>query len=152
MIEYKKGDIFKERVDALINPVNCVGTMGKGLALEFKQRYPDNYNAYIAACRKDLMQVGNVFVYEVSRETRPHCIINFPTKAHWKEKSQLIYIKFGLNSLLHVIKQHNICSIAIPALGCGLGGLDWSEVKPVISEFMQEPKVKHVHTIVFEPG
>lgn len=142
MIHITKGNIFDADVEALVNPVNCVGVMGKGLALQFKKRYPDNFDCYKAACDIGDIKIGQML------STRPNkVIINFPTKIHWRDKSKLEYIERGLDGLLKLIDQCGIKSIAIPPLGCGLGGLKWSEVKPLIIEYM-EPSVE---TWIYEP-
>ena len=126
-VNIKKGNIFNSKAQALVNPVNCVGVMGAGLAKQFKERYPDNYLAYELACANKAVNTGRMFVFRP--EEGPKYIINFPTKRHWKSKSKIEYIDNGLYDLTRIIRSHNITSIAIPALGAGLGGLEWESVE-----------------------
>lgn len=151
-ISFKNGDLFKEPVDALVNTVNCVGVMGKGVAREFKIRWPENYTAYRTLCDTKALRPGIVFVYELqsllSSDT-PKYLVNFPTKDHWKAKSKIDYISRGLDALVEKICELDIRSIAMPPLGCGNGGLDWSEVKPLIVEKLE--KLGDVNVIVFNP-
>ena len=126
MIEYKVGDMFTEDVEALVNSVNCVGVMGRGIALQFKNLFPENFKAYAEACRREEVQPGQMFVYESGKMTNPRFIINFPTKRHWRGKSRMEDIESGLHALAREISERNIRSIALPPLGSGLGGLDWS--------------------------
>src|SRR3972149_3687562 len=130
MIEYKTGDILAEDAEALVNTVNCVGFMGRGVALRFKKAFPANFNAYEAACRRGEVEPGRMFVFETKQLTNPRYIINFPTKRHWRGKSRLVDIEAGLDGLVLEIKRLGIRSIAIPPLGSGLGGLDWAQVRP----------------------
>ena len=123
MIKLTTGNLLAENVDALVNTVNCVGAMGKGLALQFRKAFPDNYLAYAKECRQHKMQIGRMFVFENSKTINPQFIINFPTKRHWKTASRLEDIEKGLEDLIRIIKLNNIKSIAIPPLGTGLGGL-----------------------------
>ena len=130
MIEHKRGDMFTEDAEALVNSVNCVGIMGRGIALQFKKVFPENFKAYANACKRKEVQPGRMFVYETGRLTNPRYIINFPTKRHWRGKSRLEDIESGLEDLAHEIRERNIRSIAIPPLGSSLGGLAWAEVAP----------------------
>jgi O-acetyl-ADP-ribose deacetylase (regulator of RNase III) len=142
MMILTQGDLLKADVEALVNTVNCVGTMGRGLALQFRKAFPENYKAYEVACQAQLVQPGKMFVYQFAREANPRLIINFPTKRHWKEKSRIEDIQTGLIDLIDVVQQHQIRSIAIPPLGCGLGGLNWEDVKPlIIKSFESVPDV-----------
>ncbi|MBQ1047818.1 macro domain-containing protein [Micromonospora sp. C51] len=125
------GDLLAADVDALVNPVNGVGVMGKGLALQFKRRFPANYAAYRDACNRGEMQPGNVLTVLV-RQGRHRYVINFPTKRHWRDPSRMEDIEAGLEDLAKTIRALRIESIAVPALGCGLGGLDWNDVRPRI--------------------
>lgn len=129
--EIKHGDILATDTEALVNTVNCKGVMGRGLALQFKRRFPENFRAYRAECEAGRMEVGRVHVFETERIT-PRFIINFPTKNHWRSKSRITDIAEGLASLRDEARRIGIKSIAIPALGCDLGGLDWDEVRPLI--------------------
>jgi O-acetyl-ADP-ribose deacetylase (regulator of RNase III) len=149
MIEYRSGDIVKENTEALVNTVNCVGVMGRGIALQFKNAFPENFKAYAAACKKEEVQPGRMFVFETGRLTNPLYIINFPTKRHWRGKSRMEDIEAGLKGLVDTIHQYNIRSIAIPPLGSGLGGLDWPEVKARIEAALQQ--LSDVRIIIYEP-
>ncbi len=150
MIQYKaKGDMLDTNCDALVNPVNCVGVMGKGLALWFMETFPENFIAYRDACRQHLVQLRKIFVFETGRLFNPRYIINFPTKHHWHDKSHIEDISAGLELLVKVIPEYNISSIAIPALGCGLGGLDWAIVKPLMAAAME--KLPDVNIFIYEP-
>lgn len=143
------GNLLRADAEALVNTVNCVGVMGKGIALQFKQAYPENFNAYQQACKRDLVEPGRMLVVPTLGVGNPKYIINFPTKRHWKGKSRLDDIRAGLVDLIAQIQQHGIQSIAVPPLGCGNGGLDWEDVKPLIrSAFEQVP---HVRALVYEP-
>jgi O-acetyl-ADP-ribose deacetylase (regulator of RNase III) len=150
MIEFKRGNLLDEDVQALVNAVNTVGVMGKGIALAFKKRFPKNYTIYQQACSRDEMLIGRMLVTETELTNNPRFIVNFPTKKHWKEKSRIEYIEMGLTDLVAIINEKQLQSIAVPALGCGLGGLDWQDVRPLIIKAL-EP-VKNVQVVVFEPG
>ncbi len=150
MIYLTKGDILKQDADALVNTVNCVGVMGRGVALQFRRAFEDNYEAYRKACRGNEVHLGRMFVFERSSLDSPRWIINFPTKLHWKGRSQLRDINSGLADLVRVVREKQIRSIAIPALGCGLGGLDWKVVRPLIEESLAS--VPEVEVYLFEPG
>src|SRR5271166_5039653 len=141
MIFRGDGDLLKTPADALVNTVNTVGVMGKGIALQFKLAFPDNYAAYEAACKRGDVQIGEMFVFR--REKNPRFIINFPTKRHWKRKSKIEDIESGLKALIQVVKKEHIKSIAVPPLGCGNGGLDWEQVRPLIEgAFLELPDVQ----------
>ncbi len=134
MIKETTGNLFESNSEAIINAVNCVGVMGKGIALQFKRKFPKEYfNSYKLACQNGELAIGKVQVFQLrDLETNPRFIINFPTKDHWREQSKIEYIESGLQSLVEAIEQYQIKSIAMPALGCGLGGLDYNEVKLLI--------------------
>jgi len=149
MIEYKSGDILKEDAEALVNTVNCVGVMGRGIALQFKKAFPENFKAYAKACKNEEVQPGRMFVFETGQLTNPRYIINFPTKRHWRGKSRMEDIEAGLKALVVKIRQYDIRSIAIPPLGSGLGGLDWSEVRVHIEAALQS--LIDVRVIIYEP-
>ena len=149
MIEYKTGDLLAESAEALINTVNCVGVMGRGLALQFKRKFPENFKAYAAACKRGEVQPGRMFVFDMGGIANPRYIINFPTKRHWRDKSRMEDIESGLEALIKEIKELNIKSIAVPPLGSGLGGLDWAEVKRHIEQALVD---MDAHVIVFEPS
>jgi len=143
MIDITVGNLLEADVDALVNTVNCVGFMGKGIALQFKQAFPGNFLAYEKACRTGEMRPGKMFIYATNELVGPKYIINFPTKRHWKGKSKMEDIDTGLKALLADVKRLGIKSIAVPPLGCGLGGLRWSEVRPRIEKtFAELPDVQ----------
>ncbi|MCW5981593.1 MAG: macro domain-containing protein [Bryobacteraceae bacterium] len=149
MIEFKSGDILKDDAEALVNTVNCVGIMGRGIALQFKQAFPRNFEAYAAACREEAMQPGRMFVFETGQLSPPRYIINFPTKRHWRGKSRMSDIEAGLEALVDTLREKRIRSVAIPPLGSGLGGLDWSKVRERIETAMQS--LSDVRVTVYEP-
>ena len=148
MFKYTSGDILRADAEAMVNTVNCVGIMGRGIALQFKNRFPQNFKAYKAACDRDQVQPGRMFVYETGTLTNPRFIINFPTKRHWKGKSRIEDVDAGLLALVEEIKTRKIRSIAIPPLGAGLGGLKWSEVKPRIVDALKA--LPDLEVIIFE--
>ncbi len=133
MITEQSGDdLFQSTADALVNPVNCVGVMGKGLAAQFKRRYPANYREYAVACCRGEVRIGSMFTTTLEAGGRTLHLVNFPTKGHWRDPSDLNFIRLGLADLQRVVDDRGIRSIAIPALGCGLGGLDWPAVRELI--------------------
>jgi O-acetyl-ADP-ribose deacetylase (regulator of RNase III) len=143
MIISANGDLLAAEADALVNAVNCVGVMGKGIALRFKQAYPVNFQRYAAACKASAVVIGSMFVVEASAATQPHTIINFPTKRHWRDASHLADIQAGLVDLVAVVRRLRLPSIAVPALGCGNGGLDWAEVRPLVEvAFVTLPEIR----------
>lgn len=150
MIESKTGDILKEDAEALVNTVNCVGFMGRGIALQFKNAFPENFKYYAVACKRSEVQPGRMFVFETGQLTNPRYIINFPTKRHWRGKSRMEDIESGLTALAEEIRARNIKSIAIPPLGSGLGGLDWSEVRPRIEAALKVFDDRRI--VIFEPN
>ena len=147
MIEYKDGNILDEKVDAIVNAVNCVGVMGKGLAKQFKNKYPSNFKSYVLACLVGDVQPGKLHIFDT--EGIPKYIVNLPTKKHWCSNSSLEYINLGLKELINFITKHNIQSIAIPAIGCGLGGLKWDDVRSLIELHMNQ--VHNVRVVIFNP-
>ena len=150
MIEIKRGNILKADAEALVNTVNCVGYMGKGIALQFKKAYPANYEYYRKACDAQEVKPGKMLVFETGAILNPKYIINFPTKRHWRGKSLIEDIDSGLKALIQEIRVRGVKSIALPPLGCGLGGLDWDEVRPRIENtFSELPDVK---MLLFEPA
>ena len=150
VITLATGDILKADTDALVNTVNCVGVMGRGIALQFKKAYPANFKAYEAACRREEVQPGRMFVFDTGKLTSPRYIINFPTKRHWRGKTRLEDIDAGLDALVSEIRRLGIRSIAIPPLGCGLGGRRWSEVRPRIENALKA--LPNVRALMFEPA
>jgi O-acetyl-ADP-ribose deacetylase (regulator of RNase III) len=132
MLESCSGNLLEADVKALVNTVNCVGEMGKGLALQFKQAFPENFEEYRRACQSGEVKPGQMFIVPTGRLTNPRYIINFPTKRHWKNPSRIEAIETGLLALIETVKQFGMRSIAVPPLGCGNGGLAWSRVAPLI--------------------
>ena len=154
---YKTGDMFETQAQAIINTVNCVGIMGKGVALEFKNRWKDNFKQYKKACDEEKVTTGTMFVVENEKYNELlnevydyQYLINFPTKQHWRSKSKIEYITEGLDDLKKQIEQYNIKSIVIPPLGCGNGQLDWMEVKPIIKDTLSGLD-DSVDIILYEP-
>lgn len=157
IIEYHDGvDMLANcDVEALVNPVNCVGVMGKGLALQVKMAYPNNFRAYASTCARGELRPGRLFTYIRTAPDgyvldNPTFIVNFPTKRHWRDPSRLADIKLGLAALADVIAQCRIRSIAIPQLGCGLGGLNWAEVRPLILTALGP--IDNLRLKIYEPG
>lgn len=150
MVHLTKGDILSADVEALVNTVNCVGVSGRGIALQFRKAFPENFKAYEAACKQGTVQPGRVFVFETGRLTNPRYIINFPTKRHWRGNSRMEDIELGLEDLAREVHRHGIRSIALPPLGSGLGGLSWSNVRPKITAALKA--LPEVHAIVYEPS
>lgn len=150
MITLTHGNLLETDAEALVNTINTVGVMGKGIALQFKDRYPTNYQLYLDAFKRGDLKPGKMLVTETGELSGASFIINFPTKQHWREKSKLWYVEEGLVDLVGIIQRFNIRSIAIPPLGCGNGGLDWAIVKPLIVEAFQA--LPEVEVILFEPS
>lgn len=149
MIEITRGNILEADVEAVINTVNTVGHMGKGIALQFKKAYPENYEAYRKACKKEEVQPGRMFIYDRQTFENPKYIINFPTKRHWRGNSRMEDIESGLEALLKDVQELGVRSVAVPPLGAGLGGLIWVEVlRRLESAFT---KMEGVRWIIYEP-
>lgn len=149
MISHTSGNIIEADAEALVNTVNCEGFMGKGIALQFKRAFPDNFRAYERACRAGEVRIGKMMVFPTGRLANPKYIINFPTKRRWRELSQIEYIETGLRDLTAETRRLGIKSIAIPPLGSGLGGLDWQRVRPRIEgAFAALPEVR---VTLFDP-
>lgn len=135
MITYTTGDIFTSHMQVLVNPVNTVGVMGKGLAKQFKIRFPLMFEAYKVACDSQDLAIGRLHLYQADDKW----VLNFPTKAHWRAQSRLEYIEAGLERFIKIYREEGIHSIAFPMLGCGLGGLDWEiEVKPLMERYLKD--------------
>jgi O-acetyl-ADP-ribose deacetylase (regulator of RNase III) len=149
MIRYATGNLLLADVEALINTVNTVGVMGKGVALQFKEAFPQNFHAYEEACKRGQVQIGRMFVTETGRLDGPRWIINFPTKKEWRHPSKLEYVRAGLSDLVRVIRERSIKSVALPPLGCGYGGLDWTQVKQAIEGAMAD--LADVDVVVYQP-
>jgi O-acetyl-ADP-ribose deacetylase (regulator of RNase III) len=150
MITFTEGNLLDAKVEALVNTVNTVGVMGKGIALMFKEAFPENLRAYVSACKRKEITIGHVFATE--RESwvgGPRWIINFPTKVHWRNPSKLEWIRDGLQDLSNFIVNNGVRSIALPPLGSGNGGLDWRQVRPLIEEALGQ--ISGIEVIVYEP-
>lgn len=148
MITFTEGNLLEARAEALVNTVNTVGVMGKGIALMFKERFTENYRRYAAACKAGEVTVGRMFVTEVSELDGPRWIVNFPTKQHWRAKSQIQWIRDGLYDLRAFLIKNGVKSIAIPPLGAGNGGLEWPLVRQQIEESLADLSTE---ILVFEP-
>jgi O-acetyl-ADP-ribose deacetylase (regulator of RNase III) len=149
MMKFLQGNLFDAPTEALVNTVNTVGVMGKGIALMFKEAFPDNFRAYGEAVKREEVRIGHVFVTENHALDGPQWLINFPTKKHWRQPSRLEWIVTGLEDLRRVVEEKGIHSIALPPLGCGNGGLDWSDIRPVIERELGQ--LHDVDVWVFEP-
>jgi O-acetyl-ADP-ribose deacetylase (regulator of RNase III) len=148
MIEYVKGNLLEADAEALVNTVNTVGVMGKGVALQFRRAFPENYEAYAAAVACGEVVPGRVFGWESNRLDGPRLILNFPTKRHWRGRSRLTDIEAGLDDLRRVLIERDLRSVALPALGCGLGGLDWSDVRERIEAALGDLPIR---VLVYPP-
>lgn len=147
MIEYVTGNIFESQAECLVNTVNCEGYMGKGIAYQFKLRYPENNRDYVRACKSGELHIGTIHYYMEDGKW----IVNFPTKNKWREKSRMSFVDVGLDRLIEFIVDRRPASIAIPPLGCGNGGLDWNEVKQLIETKLDSVKEK-CQIVVYEPS
>ena len=149
MIRTTTGNIIEADAEALVNSVNCEGFMGKGVALQFKKAFPENFKAYARACRAGEVQPGRMFVFPTGSMMNPKYIINFPTKRKWREKSRMEDIEAGLVALVEELRRLKVSSVAVPPLGCGLGGLDWRKVRTLIERaFSSLPDIR---VMLFEP-
>lgn len=148
-IELRTGDILKADAEAIVNTVNCVGVMGRGIALQFKKAFPANFRVYALACEAGEVQPGKMFVHDTGSFTNPRYIINFPTKRHWKGKSRMEDIDSGLAALAQEVSERGIKSIAVPPLGAGLGGLDWDNVRPRIEAALRD--LPDLDVLIYEP-
>lgn len=149
LIHYTQGNLLHSDTEAVVNTVNTTGVMGKGIALAFKEFYPENFAEYEAACKRGLLKTGRMFVTANRSLDGPRWIINFPTKKHWRRPSRFEWITEGLVDLRQVILNRHIRSLAIPPLGCGNGGLEWQQVRPVIAAALEG--LPEVHVRVYEP-
>jgi len=149
VIELARGNLLEADAEALVNTVNCEGYMGKGIALQFKQAYPENFHAYERACHTHEVQPGRMLTVATGQMVNPKYIINFPTKRHWRGASRIEDIRAGLKALVQEVKRLGIQSIAVPPLGCGNGWLNWWEVQPMIEQALQA--VPDVRVLLFEP-
>lgn len=149
MIEFARGNLLEADAEALVNTVNCVGHMGKGIALQFKQAFPENFKAYAQAVAAGEVAPGRMFIYETGLLANPRYIVNFPTKRHWRGKSRIEDIRTGLQALVDDVRRLAIRSIAVPPLGCGNGGLEWTVVRPMIEAALSE--APEVRVLLFAP-
>lgn len=149
MIIEGKGNLLDAQVEAVVNTVNTEGAMGKGIALQFKKAFPENFAVYERACERGEVVIGKMFVYKTVLPA-PRYVINFPTKQHWRNPSKLQYIRDGLVDLVAQVRALDIKSIAIPPLGCGLGGLDWADVRPLIVNAFRD--MAEVRVVLFAPS
>ncbi|HEX5199628.1 MAG TPA: macro domain-containing protein [Actinoplanes sp.] len=149
MIDQGRGNLLTADVDALVNTVNTVGVMGKGIALQFKRAFPANFRAYRAACARGEVRLGEVWVFDTGVIGPRRYIINFPTKDHWRNSSKLSDIVDGLESLVAAVRELGVRSLAIPALGCGNGGLDWADVRPIIERACA--RMTGVRAVIYPP-
>jgi O-acetyl-ADP-ribose deacetylase (regulator of RNase III) len=149
MIRFTQGNLLEADVEAVVNTVNTVGVMGKGIALMFKERFPENFKAYQAASKRGEVKIGRMFVTASAGLSGPRWIINFPTKKHWRNPSRIEWIGEGLKDLRRVMAEKGIRSIAIPPLGSGNGGLDWAAVRPMIEKGLGD--IEGVDIVIYEP-
>jgi O-acetyl-ADP-ribose deacetylase (regulator of RNase III) len=149
MMHFTKGNLLEANVEALVNTVNTVGVMGKGIALMFKERFPKNYREYVAASKIGAIQIRKMFISATNELSGPKWVINFPTKKHWRYPTKIEWVREGLVALSEVIQEKQISSIAVPPLGCGNGGLNWSDVRPLVEEYLGD--LTDVEIIVYEP-
>lgn len=149
MVRIEQGNLLEADAEALVNTVNTVGVMGKGIALMFKERFPENFRAYAAACKSGEVQLGRMFVTDNRQLDGPRWIVNFPTKDHWRSRTRLEWIERGMEDLVRVISERGIRSIAVPPLGCGNGGLDWRDVKPLLETTLGS--ITGLDATIYEP-
>ena len=149
MITFTQGNLLESSAEALVNTVNTVGVMGKGIALMFKERFNENFLLYTAACKARQVQIGRMFVTEVRALDGPRWIVNFPTKQHWRAPSRMAWVVEGLQDLRRFLIENKVKSVAIPALGAGLGGLPWPAVRKQIEITLGD--LPGVEIVVFEP-
>lgn len=151
MIEFRSGNLLEAVTEALVNTVNTVGVMGKGIALQFKKAFPENYEAYERVCKAGELLPGGIFVFDSGKlyDDNPHFILNLATKDHWRAKSRISDVVSGMNELVRVVQAHDIHSIAIPPLGCGNGGLKWEEVRPLIERAVAP--LEQVQVLIYVP-
>lgn len=149
MIRYITGNLLEAQAEALVNAVNTVGVMGKGIALQFRETFPDNYKAYLGATQRGDVKIGSMLITKTGNLNGPRYIVNFPTKEHWRNPSRIEYVEKGLIALQKTIKELAIQSIAVPALGCGNGKLNWEDVRPLIEQYLGD---LHSDVLVYTPN
>src|SRR6266550_1988124 len=150
MLELATGNLLEAEAEALVNTVNTEGVMGKGIALQFKKKFPAMFEDYQAACKAGRVRIGQMHIYERKDMLNPRYVINFPTKRHWRSPARIEDIRAGLAALVKVIRERGIRSVAVPPLGCGNGKLDWNEVLPVIRGALSE--LEGVRVLVYPPA
>lgn len=150
MLKFVQGDILQAGTEAIVNTVNCVGVMGRGIALQFKKAWPENFKAYERACKAKEVVPGKMFIYRTDQLTNPKYIINFPTKRHWRMRSRIEDIDVGLEAFVRDVKMLGVRSVAIPPLGAGLGGLDWNLIRAKIQKAVET--LPEVDVLVYEPN
>jgi len=150
MIHYTQGNLFDSDAEVLVNTVNTVGVMGKGIALMFKERFPQNMLEYARACKANEVKTGQMFVTETHALLNPRWVVNFPTKQHWRNPSKMEWITSGLEDLKQFIIEKNITSIAIPPLGAGNGKLAWNDVRLEIERSLSD--LIHVDIFIYQPS
>ena len=149
MIHYITGNLLESDAEALVNTVNTFGVMGKGIALQFKNTFPNNYKKYSEACKNKELEIGQLLITEENILSGKKIVINFPTKTNWRLPSEYKYIEAGLEELVKVIKEKSIKSIAIPPLGAGNGGLDWNKVKSILEKYLSQIEAE---IFIYEPN
>lgn len=149
MITYKKGDLLADSAEALVNAVNTVGVMGAGIARQFKKQFPSMFVEYEKACKAGEVTLGKMHVVKLDVDAGHKYIVNFPTLAHWSDQAELEHIEVGLADLVRIVQEKEIKSIAIPPLGCGIGGLVWEDVRQLVEEAFRE--VTNVRVHLYEP-
>jgi O-acetyl-ADP-ribose deacetylase (regulator of RNase III) len=149
-MKFIKGNLLNAETEAIVNTVNTVGTMGKGIALQFKERFPQNFKAYKDACKKGIVKTGKMFVFTEIDLQGQKIIVNFPTKEEWYRKSEYKWIEEGLKDLVSIINEFKIKSISIPPLGCGNGGLKWDRVKDLMNNYLGT--LSDVEVFIYEPN
>jgi O-acetyl-ADP-ribose deacetylase (regulator of RNase III) len=149
MIEFTHGNLLQADAEALVNTVNTAGVMGKGIALQFKQAFPANFAAYQKAAKRNEIIPGKMFVFETGTFSNPKYIINFPTKRHWRGKARIEDIETGLQDLVRVLREKEIHSVAVPPLGCGFGGLNWDDVRPMIVSSLET--LPEIRALIYPP-
>ncbi len=149
MLEFVHGDLLLAPAEALVNAVNTVGVMGKGIALQFKRAFPTIFAAYARACEAGTIAIGSVFAFDTGL-IQPRWILNLPTKRHWRQPSRLEDVQCGIAALAATIQRERLGSVAVPALGCGAGDLSWSVVRPLIEEGLGS--LTSVKVLVYGPA
>ncbi len=151
VIQISHGNLLQAKADALVNTVNCVGVMGKGIALAFKKDFPENFRLYESACKANEVKPGRMYVTQNPDMFGSRWIVNFPTKLDWRHPSKIEWIESGLADLVSFIKGNKVRSIAVPALGCSNGGLSWTQVRPLIEKAFDDEALRDVTVYLYPP-